>query len=111
MSWISVCQQGDVSEDEPKAIEIEGKKIGVFFVDENYFAIENVCPHAYALLTEGFIEDQTVECPLHEAIFDIQTGELKVGQGVETYVRTQFVLKDRIFKFNSSPHMYKEAEQ
>ncbi len=38
------------------------------FVDENYFAIENVCPHAYALLTEGFIEDQTVECPLHEAI-------------------------------------------
>lgn len=81
MSWISVCQQGDVSEDEPKAIEIEGKKIGVFFVDENYFAIENVCPHAYALLTEGFIEDQTVECPLHEAIFDIQTGELKSGPG------------------------------
>ncbi|OAD36818.1 hypothetical protein A7A32_16560 [Acinetobacter baumannii] len=45
------------------------------------FAIENVCPHAYALLTEGFIEDQTVECPLHEAIFDIQTGELKSGPG------------------------------
>ena len=43
--------------------------------------------------------------------FDIQTGELKSGPGVETYVRTQFVLKDRIFKFNSSPHMYKEAEQ
>jgi nitrite reductase/ring-hydroxylating ferredoxin subunit len=41
----------------------EGKKIGVFFVDENYFAIENVCPHAYALLTEGFIEDQTVTSP------------------------------------------------
>jgi nitrite reductase/ring-hydroxylating ferredoxin subunit len=36
-----------------------------FFVDENYFAIENVCPHAYALLTEGFIEDQTVECPFN----------------------------------------------
>lgn len=29
MSWISVCQQGDVSEDEPKAVEVEGKKIGV----------------------------------------------------------------------------------
>lgn len=25
MSWISVCQQGDVSEDEPKAVEVEGK--------------------------------------------------------------------------------------
>ena len=49
-----------------KPSKLKGK-IGVF-VDENYFAIENVCPHAYALLTEGFIEDQTVECPLHEAI-------------------------------------------
>ncbi len=50
MSWISVCQQGDVSEDEPKAVEVEGKKIGVFFVDENYFAIENVCPHGLMLV-------------------------------------------------------------
>ena len=31
MSWISVCQQDDITEDEPKAIEVEGKKIGVFF--------------------------------------------------------------------------------
>ncbi len=30
MSWISVCQQGDVSEDEPKAIEVEGKKLAYF---------------------------------------------------------------------------------
>ncbi|MAK29467.1 nitrite reductase small subunit NirD [Acinetobacter sp.] len=81
MSWISVCGIDDVSEDEPKAVEINDKKIGVFVIDENYFAIENVCPHAFALLTEGVIEDQTVECPLHEAIFDIQTGQLKSGPG------------------------------
>ncbi|MFW1665414.1 MULTISPECIES: non-heme iron oxygenase ferredoxin subunit [Acinetobacter] len=81
MSWISVCGIDDVSEDEPKAVEVNDKKIGVFVIDENYFAIENVCPHAFALLTEGFIEDQTVECPLHEAIFDIQTGSLMSGPG------------------------------
>ncbi|MCB8768580.1 non-heme iron oxygenase ferredoxin subunit [Acinetobacter soli] len=81
MSWISVCGIDDVSEDEPKAVEVNDKKIGVFVIDEQYFAIENVCPHAFALLTEGFIEDQSVECPLHEAIFDIQTGELKSGPG------------------------------
>lgn len=81
MSWISVCGIDDVSENEPKAVEVNDKKIGVFVIDEQYFAIENVCPHAFALLTEGFIEDQTVECPLHEAIFDIQTGELKSGPG------------------------------
>ncbi|SPL70160.1 non-heme iron oxygenase ferredoxin subunit [Acinetobacter stercoris] len=81
MSWISVCDKSEVTEDEPKAFELNGTKIGIFFVEEHYYAIENVCPHAFALLTEGFIEDQSVECPLHEAIFDIPTGELKSGPG------------------------------
>lgn len=81
MSWISVCDKQDITEDEPKAIEVNGTKIGLFFLNEKYFAIENVCPHAFALLTEGFIEEQTVECPLHEAIFDITTGELQSGPG------------------------------
>lgn len=81
MSWISVCQVNDVSEDMPKAVEIEGVKIGLFKLEDQYFAIENVCPHAYALLTDGFIEDETVECPLHEAIFEIKTGILQSGPG------------------------------
>lgn len=81
MSWISVCNVDDVNEDQPKAIEINDKKIGVFLLEDHFYAIENVCPHAYALLTEGFIEDQSVECPLHEAIFDIPSGELKSGPG------------------------------
>lgn len=81
MNWMSVCKVDEVSEDQPKAIEINEKKIGIFVIEDQYFAIENVCPHAYALLTEGFIEDAKVECPLHEAIFDIQTGRLESGPG------------------------------
>lgn len=81
MSWISVCEKNEVTEDEPKAIEVNGSKIGLFFVDEQYYAVENVCPHAFALLTEGFIEGLTVECPLHEAIFNLETGTLESGPG------------------------------
>lgn len=81
MNWMSVCKISDLNEDEPKAIEIDNKKIGLFQIDSNFFAIENVCPHAFALLTEGFIEGSTVECPLHEAIFDIPTGQLESGPG------------------------------
>ncbi len=81
MNWVSVGQTSEINEDMPKAIEVDGAKIGVFEVNSKYFAIENVCPHAYALLTEGFIEDGTVECPLHEAIFDIETGTLESGPG------------------------------
>lgn len=81
MNWISICKVNEVADEEPKAVEIDDKKIGVFVIEENYFAVENVCPHAYALLTEGFIEGLTVECPLHEAIFNLETGALESGPG------------------------------
>lgn len=79
MDWLPICALSDINEDEPKSVEMNGKKIGVFQIEDAYFALENVCPHAYALLTDGFIEDETVECPLHEAIFDIKSGKLLSG--------------------------------
>lgn len=81
MNWITVCKVEEVDEFMPKAVTIDDVKIGIFQQEDQYFAIENVCPHAYALLTEGFIEDGTVECPLHEAIFNITTGVLESGPG------------------------------
>lgn len=79
MEWLYVCDITDINEDEPQSAEVDGTKVGVFQVGDSYFAIENVCPHAYALLTDGFIEDDTVECPLHEAIFEIRTGKTLSG--------------------------------
>ena len=47
-------------------------KIGIYLVDGEYYALEDICPHAYALLSRGFVEDGKVECPLHEAVFDLK---------------------------------------
>lgn len=74
MSWETICAISQVSEDYPYGTKMSGKDIGVFLVDGAYYAIENICPHAYALLSQGFVEDGKVECPLHEAVFDIRSG-------------------------------------
>lgn len=100
MNWISVCKVNEVADEEPKAVEVEDKKIGVFLIEENYFAIENVCPHAFALLTEGFIEGLTVECPLHETFSTWKQELWKVVLDAEIYV-LEYVLKMVKFKFNS----------
>lgn len=47
----------------------------MYLLDGNYYALEDVCPHAYALLSQGFVDDGKVECPLHEALFDVRTGQ------------------------------------
>lgn len=80
MSWIGVCDAEQVQEDFPLAAT-STVKIGVYLIDGEYYALEDVCPHAYALLSQGFVEDGKVECPLHEAVFDVKTGQCLHGPG------------------------------
>ncbi len=39
------------------------------------FAIDDVCSHADVSLSEGDVEDGTVECWLHGSRFDLRTGK------------------------------------
>ncbi len=75
--WHKAAQTDDVTEDEPLAIEAGGLKIALFKVDGEYFATGNVCTHAYALLSDGLQDGCEIECPLHNARFDVRTGEAR----------------------------------
>lgn len=75
MGWIDVAASSEVDEDEPAHVVHDGKEIGLFRVDGKVYAVEDVCPHAYALLSQGFVEGEEVECPLHGAVFHIPSGK------------------------------------
>lgn len=73
--WRCAGHAGDLSDDAPLEFKLDGTEIGIYKVGDALYALENVCPHAFALLTQGFIDGDTVECPLHEAVFHIPTGK------------------------------------
>jgi 3-phenylpropionate/trans-cinnamate dioxygenase ferredoxin subunit len=75
MSWHRVAAAADVKEGEAVAAEVGERRIALCRVNGAIHAIENICPHAYALLSDGFVEGNEIECPLHAARFDIATGE------------------------------------
>lgn len=87
-NWIEACGVDDVSDGEMYQFERDGKWIVIYQVDGAFFATDNVCPHAFALLSDGWLEDGLIECPLHGALFDIKTGAVKRGPAecaVKTY--------------------------
>ena len=43
--------------------------------DGGVHAVEDVCSHEDYPLSEGWIEDHTIECALHGSRFDLLTGE------------------------------------
>jgi nitrite reductase/ring-hydroxylating ferredoxin subunit len=79
--WHPAGNTGDVSEDMPLTIKAGDKEVGVYLVNGQYYALEDICPHAYALLSQGFVMEGEIECPLHAARFDISTGKCTAGPG------------------------------
>ena len=72
--WHRVADATEVEEDAPLSVTVGGTRIGVYRLGDDLHALEDVCPHAYAVLSEGFLDGETVECPLHEALFHIPSG-------------------------------------
>ena len=48
----------------------------IAMVGENVYAIPDKCPHQDASLFQGKINGDVVTCPLHQAKFNLVTGEI-----------------------------------
>lgn len=56
-------------------VEAAGRALAIYNLDGSLYATDEICTHAYASLADGYIEGETIECPLHGATFSIKTGE------------------------------------
>ncbi|MED4205345.1 Rieske (2Fe-2S) protein [Neobacillus mesonae] len=65
----------DLIEGELFTYFVDNSSIAVTKIGESVFAIENLCSHAKCSLDEGLIEEETVVCPCHGAVFDLHTGD------------------------------------
>jgi len=74
--WHRVASVGEVEEDEPKPVRIGETLIALYNIQGKFYATADVCPHEFALLSDGYVEGDTVECPLHQARFHIPTGKV-----------------------------------
>jgi nitrite reductase/ring-hydroxylating ferredoxin subunit len=74
LGWHRLAALSDLREGEPFAAKLGDDPIALHRLDGVVFAIGDVCTHEFALLSGGFVEDGEIECPLHQARFDIRTG-------------------------------------
>jgi len=72
--WQRVAALADLADDAALPAKLGNRRIALYRLDGKVHALDDVCTHALALLSQGFIEGGAVECPLHGARFDIATG-------------------------------------
>ena len=76
MNWIRIASTDQLTDDDEVIPVAAGdKQLALYRSEGEFYASDNVCTHAYALLSDGYLEDGCIECPLHQARFDIRTGK------------------------------------
>jgi nitrite reductase/ring-hydroxylating ferredoxin subunit len=87
-TWYRVASTADLRDGEGLAVILDDTPIALYRIDGRIVAIDDVCTHEFAILSQGFVEDGVVECPLHAAQFDIASGRCLSGpasQDLRTY--------------------------
>lgn len=75
-TWHFVAQAADIAPGDMRGFMVEGRDIVVCQSKQGWFALDNVCTHAYARLSEGRLRGCRLICPLHGASFDVRDGSV-----------------------------------
>ena len=73
-NYQTICRVEDVPEGSARMFIVDETQVGVFRIEDRFFAVDNRCPHAGASLAHGFIEGVTVACRIHHWRFDLRDG-------------------------------------
>ena len=73
--WVKVAKATDLAEGTMKPVSANDTNLALYNVGGTFYATDNECTHAYAMLTDGTIDGDVIECPLHGGAFEIKTGK------------------------------------
>ena len=72
--YTKVASLSELSSGEMKMVTLGEEDILLANVDGKIHAVSDLCSHADASLSDGYIEEGEVECPLHGSRFNLTTG-------------------------------------
>lgn len=74
--WHDVLAEDALDPELPEPVTVAGRAIALFVVDDRVYATACHCSHMKARLTDGYVDGEYVECPLHQSRFHIPTGRV-----------------------------------
>ena len=77
--WVRIADEGDVVDGEPFASEYHGEAIALYRYEGTVHAIGDLCTHEQVRLSDGWLDGDRIECPLHQSCFEIRTGKVIEG--------------------------------
>jgi nitrite reductase/ring-hydroxylating ferredoxin subunit len=89
---LQVLKSDELANGAMAAVSVNGVPIALYRVEGQVFATGNVCTHQQAFLTDGYLEGEHIECPLHQGVFCVRTGKAMGGpvyEDLRTYATSE----------------------
>lgn len=86
-NWIDALAADALPTDDVIGVDVAGRDVALCTVGDAVYAIDNICTHGQACLSDGFLDGHQIECPLHQGKFDVRNGQ-PLSEPVEEAVRS-----------------------
>ena len=73
---------------------VEGRPLVLVNQGGKIYCLDAICSHEEVSLAGGFCENNCLVCPAHGAMFDLDTGAVKLGPAVAPIKTYQIKIKD-----------------
>ena len=73
--WVKACSVDQVTDGQLFGFDHNDKRILLANLKGKIFATDLICTHAEADLSNGFLTDEGVRCPLHLSVFNLENGK------------------------------------
>ena len=81
MVWHKLANFADIAEEAPLETGVGDLPLALYKVEGAVYCTANICTHAEAFLSDGYLDGFEIECPLHGARFDIRDGRVLCQPG------------------------------
>ncbi|HEY4161498.1 MAG TPA: MocE family 2Fe-2S type ferredoxin [Dongiaceae bacterium] len=76
--WIEACKIDAIELEDVIRFDHGERTFAIYRTEEDeYFATDGLCTHEQVHLADGYMDDQIIECPMHNGRFDYRTGQAK----------------------------------
>ncbi len=73
--WVTVAARSALNDGDMIGVAVGNEEIALYNLAGEIYATSNICTHAFAMLSDGWLDGEVIECPLHAGRFEIKTGK------------------------------------
>lgn len=74
--FVHVAQTSDLESGAKKRVWVGDQRVLLANLDGVFYALDDLCSHALAVMSAGWLDGDEIICPLHGARFNVKTGQV-----------------------------------